>query len=63
MKKITLTQTVVYEVNFYEDDFSNKKEFNEFVSKVKSDEEFMIECFISNVDRDNLKLGSDIKIK
>jgi hypothetical protein len=63
MTKITLTQTVTYEVNFYSDDFDNEKEFKEFVDKVKNNEEFMVECFIDNVDRENLKLASDIKIK
>jgi hypothetical protein len=63
MTKITLTQTVTYEVNFYSDDFENEEAFKEFVGKVKDNEEFMIECFINNVDRENLKLASDIKIK
>ena len=63
MNKITLTQTVTYEVNFYVDDFDSESEFKEFVDRIKSDDEFMVECFIENVDRDNLKFASDIKIK
>jgi hypothetical protein len=63
MTKITLTQTVTYEINFYSDDFDNEEAFKEFVDKLKNNEEFMIGCFIDNVDRENLELASDIKIK
>ena len=63
MKVITLTQTVTYEVNFFEDDFNSKNEFDLFLERLKTDEDFMIECFIKNVNRDNLNLASDITIK
>jgi len=63
MKVITLTQTVTYEVNFFEDDFNSKNEFDLFLERLKTDEDFMIECFIKNVNRDNLNLSSDITIK
>ena len=63
MKVITLTQTVTYEVNFFEDDFNNKEEFDKFVDILHDDEDFRVECFVKNVNRDNLNLASDITIK
>ena len=41
----------------------SEEEFKEFIDRIKSDDEFMVKNFIENVDRDNLKLSSDIKIK
>jgi hypothetical protein len=62
-KHITLVQTVKHTVTFEVDDFETEAEFNEFVAKLKTDDEFMIECFIENVDRENLNNSSDIEIE
>ena len=62
-KHITLVQTVKHTVTFEVDDFETEAEFNEFVAKLKTDDKFMIECFIENVDRENLNNSSDIEIE
>jgi len=62
-KHITLVQTVKYTVTFEVDDFETEEEFNEFVTKLKTDDEFMVESFIENVDRYNLNGSSDIEIE
>lgn len=63
MTKITLKQTVTYKVNFYVDDFESVEEFNKFVDKIKTDDEFMIDHFLENVDRENLNGASDIEVE
>jgi hypothetical protein len=50
-------------VTFEVDDFETEEEFNEFVTKLKTDDEFMVESFIENVDRYNLNGSSDIEIE
>ena len=63
MDSITLTQTVKHVVTFYVDDFKNEKQFKTFVNKLKTDDEFMINHFLENVDKDNLREASDIMIE
>jgi len=62
-KHITLTQTVKYTVTFEVDDFETEAEFDKFVAKLKNDDDFMVECFIENVDRENLNGADDINIE
>ena len=42
---------------------TNKEEFDKFVDILHDDEDFRVECFVKNVNRDNLNLASDITIK
>ena len=63
MNKLVLKQTVTYKVIFSKDDFESDEQFNQFCNTIKSNEEQMINCFIENVNRDNLNFASDIKIE
>ena len=64
-KHITLVQTVKHTVTFEVDDFETETEFDEFVAKLKTDDEFMVECFIENIDRESFNEDncSDIEIE
>ena len=64
-KHITLVQTVKHTVTFEVDDFETEAEFDEFVAKLKTDDEFMVECFIENIDRESFNEDncSDIEIE
>jgi hypothetical protein len=63
MNTLVLKQTVTYKVIFSKDDFESDKQFNQFCNTIKSDEEQMVNCFIENVDRENLNFASDIEIE
>jgi len=63
MNELVLKQTVTYKVIFSKDDFESDEQFNQFCNTIKSNEEQMINCFIENVNRDNLNFASDIKIE
>jgi len=62
MKRIRLSQTVTNYVFFYEDDFESEEEFNEFVNKIKTNEEFLDEVLYENIDRGRYILESDVII-
>lgn len=63
MDCIILKQIVTHRVTFYVEDFETEEQFKEFVKKVKTNDQFMVECFIKNVDRENLNDSSDIEIE
>jgi len=63
MNALVLKQTVTYKVIFEVDDFESDEQFNQFCNTIKSDEEQMVNCFIENVDRENLNFASDIEIE
>lgn len=64
-KHITLVQTVKHTVTFEVDDFETEAEFDEFVAKLKNDDDFMVECFLENIDRESFNEDncSDIEIE
>ena len=63
MKALVLKQTVTHKVIFEVDDFENEEQFNQFCNTIRNDEEQMVNCFIENVDRENLNFASDIEIE
>jgi hypothetical protein len=63
MNELVLKQTVTYKVIFEVDDFESDEQFNQFCNTIKSNEEQMVNCFIENVDRENLNFASDIEIE
>ena len=65
MDTITLTQTVKYNVTFHIDDFENDEQWNQFVHDIKNDDDKMIQCFIENIDRNDINSdnATDITIE
>jgi hypothetical protein len=63
MNELVLKQTVTYKVIFSKDDFESDEQFNQFCNTIRNDEEQMVNCFIENVDRENLNFASDIEIE
>jgi hypothetical protein len=63
MDCIRLKQAVEFQVTFYASDFETKEQFKKFVKKIKTDDQFMANCFLENVDRENLNGAFDIEIE
>jgi hypothetical protein len=63
IKEITLSRIIKQEVVFCEWDFETVEEFDEFVLKLKSDEDFMLDHFFDNVDEENYKVIEGIKVE
>jgi|LSQX01.2.fsa_nt_gb hypothetical protein len=53
-KTLTLTSNIKLSVTYVEDDFENKKEFNKFLKRVKSDKSYMFEVFLESWDSELL---------
>ena len=49
-KTLTLTSNIKLSVTYVEDDFENKKEFNTFLKRVKSDKSYMFDVFLESWD-------------
>ena len=60
IKEITLTRTIEQTVTFCEWDFETIEEFDEFVSKVKSDEDFRFDLFEDNLSDEHYKVIQDV---
>ena len=63
MNELVLKQTVTHYVTFCPDDFESDEQWEQFCNTIRNDEEQMVNCFIENVDRDNLNFASDIEIE
>jgi hypothetical protein len=63
IKEITLSRIIKQEVVFCEWDFETVEEFDEFVLKLKSDEDFMLDHFFDNVDEENYEVIEGIKVE
>ena len=63
IKEITLSRIIKQEVVFCEWDFETVEEFDEFVLKLKSDENFMLDHFFHNVDEENYEVIEGIKVE
>lgn len=53
-KTLTLTSNIKLSVTYVEDDFENKKEFNTFLKRVKSDKSYMFDVFLESWDSELL---------
>jgi hypothetical protein len=63
IKEITLSRIIKQEVVFCEWDFETVEEFDEFVLKLKSDKDFMLDHFFDNVDEENYEVIEGIKVE
>lgn len=63
MNELVLKQTVTYKVIFSRDDFENDEQWNQFCNTIRNNEEQMVNCFIENVNRENLNFASNIEIE
>jgi len=63
IKEITLTRTIEQTVTFCEWDFETIEEFDEFVSKVKLDEDFRFDLFEDNLDDEHYEVIQNVKVK
>ena len=63
IKEITLTRTIEQTVTFCEWDFETTEEFDEFVSRVKLDEDFRLDLFEDNLDDEHYKVIEDVKVE
>jgi len=62
-KTITLSRIVKQTVTFDEWDFETIEEFNEFVLKLNSDEEYMLDHFYDNLDDEHYEMVKDVFIE
>jgi len=63
IEEITMSFVIKQKVTFCVDDFETREEFDEFVLKLKSDRDFMLDHFYDNLDDERYELINDVKIE
>jgi hypothetical protein len=62
-KTVTISRIVKQTVTFSDWDFETTKEFDKFVLKLKSDEEYMLDHFYDNLDDEHYEMIKDVFIE
>jgi hypothetical protein len=63
VEEVTLSFVIKQSVTFCVDDFDTREEFEEFILKLKSDEEFMLDHFYDNLDNERYEVINDVKVE